>query len=797
MRRPPLSCRRAVQSLQPTPQHIWISDDLLNLAVNQFFRNACPHQKRHGSHVPGPLEARRRAAKRRMTVSANFYPQENFPPPISLAALFGFRKASPPAWRYEPPSLSHRDTPFDFPSTALNPSAHSSDTSPTISTSPPLSCVPPAASQSVPQSIVQSIPKDYANAVVSNIESAKSRVEEAVANPQDGIVDCMACFEKFKLHMAQAVETLGTKQEDALISIYRSYRPTCSENWIYSVMVVKHMTELGLDPIPLFRKTSLFSIPPIYTVEHSELLGYLETLSARLPHRLHEFYSLIKRLATAALEAEASSSSSQDSDILLLVQQLWRSAHARKPNLQHGKMSLLHQLASKVQHRRTNRFLEAVVTHTPNLEPTIMYSIGMASGQPDLVHAFEQVLSCIPREQLLSLSPLIILRLAKTAEGKEQPSSTDSERLSIWLRIMHSLDHKLASEATNMTLLDANLGQLTRHVFADQNRVQRKLRTLLHAVLYKFSHENRLHETPHERLAKVVDASTNIPLQKGNQVKPGRALADIISRLHKESLPCTWFTSTVSTLLAEHAPLDSLLHFVTRLQTEGIIMPELSMMNGIITDKVRDLEQAPSATERDRQIKAKRLSTCQVILKVLGEITSSPVDIHDEAETLQMQRQFQHLLERAEADGDLPIPYRNLTTALTQDQRTAIIHQLAHHYSIDKAISQREAWRRIFYLYSYLARYSLPIRPRFTNAIVRVSLTRALEERRFVSARRLIWVCRVVADVEGEHVAKEIESDFWHWRGELVKHAKARFVEAGGNVRNKASIGTMKRLRLI
>jgi hypothetical protein len=113
MRRPPIACRRAVQSLQPgaTP-HIWVSDELLSSTFHRFFRDTCPHQRRHGSHVPGPLEARRRATKRRMTVSAGFYPQDSLPLTFNLGALFGFRSNQPP-WRYEPPSLLRQAEPLD------------------------------------------------------------------------------------------------------------------------------------------------------------------------------------------------------------------------------------------------------------------------------------------------------------------------------------------------------------------------------------------------------------------------------------------------------------------------------------------------------------------------------------------------------------------------------------------------------------------------------------------------------------------------------------------------------------
>lgn len=128
MRRPPTVCRRAVQSLQPpVPQHIWISDELLSSTLHRFFRASCPHQKRHGSHVPGPLEARRRAAKRRMTVSAGFYPQENFPSTFSLGALFGFRSNREPSWRYEPPSLQ-KEEPVGICTLSMRPYLHEQGT---------------------------------------------------------------------------------------------------------------------------------------------------------------------------------------------------------------------------------------------------------------------------------------------------------------------------------------------------------------------------------------------------------------------------------------------------------------------------------------------------------------------------------------------------------------------------------------------------------------------------------------------------------------------------------------------
>lgn len=47
-------------------RHVWISDALLKETFNRF----C-HHKRYGSNVPGPLEAQRRATKRKNTSLAS------------------------------------------------------------------------------------------------------------------------------------------------------------------------------------------------------------------------------------------------------------------------------------------------------------------------------------------------------------------------------------------------------------------------------------------------------------------------------------------------------------------------------------------------------------------------------------------------------------------------------------------------------------------------------------------------------------------------------------------------------
>lgn len=64
----------------PSIDHPWVSDDLLAATFRRFAHG----QRRHGSCVPGPLEARRRLARRRNTALAGMGP-----PVEDIACLFG------------------------------------------------------------------------------------------------------------------------------------------------------------------------------------------------------------------------------------------------------------------------------------------------------------------------------------------------------------------------------------------------------------------------------------------------------------------------------------------------------------------------------------------------------------------------------------------------------------------------------------------------------------------------------------------------------------------------------------
>src|ERR1700761_2873223 len=96
----PRACSEAVRCIcKPAKPLLWITDEVLDNAFQRFLRISRT-AKRYGSNVPGPLEAQRRLAKRRIMAAAAPWGA----PTVDATALFG---AGPPAreqLRWEPPA---------------------------------------------------------------------------------------------------------------------------------------------------------------------------------------------------------------------------------------------------------------------------------------------------------------------------------------------------------------------------------------------------------------------------------------------------------------------------------------------------------------------------------------------------------------------------------------------------------------------------------------------------------------------------------------------------------------------
>lgn len=92
------ACRHVLKpSTTPTFDHLWISDELVAATFRRFVNG----QRRHGSSVPGPLESRRRLAKRRNTALAGIGAASA----DDIACLFGRNGKEHLKWSDHPAQL--------------------------------------------------------------------------------------------------------------------------------------------------------------------------------------------------------------------------------------------------------------------------------------------------------------------------------------------------------------------------------------------------------------------------------------------------------------------------------------------------------------------------------------------------------------------------------------------------------------------------------------------------------------------------------------------------------------------
>jgi hypothetical protein len=273
-------------------------------------------------------------------------------------------------------------------------------------------------------------------------------------------------------------------------------------------------------------------------------------------------------------------------------------------------------------------------------------------------------------------------------------------------------------------------------------------------------------------------------------------LAKLVAALGEASLPNSGVLELMIPLLDQSAGMKSVLELLQRIQTSGSALSNTKSLKKYSAQVAGRIAIADTSSEQKRQHVAHALRTCHHINQLLTDLN---VDVRAPVVALarlQSRRQFDHIMRRAVDAKIVPLPLRNhLTVDLPSRAEVQLIHEFAYQYSLDRTRSHIQNWRSIYYLYKYIRQNRLRFDPRFTKAVLQVCIIRPLSENCFVGSRRLVWVCELVAEVEGTEAAKKIEEMFWVWRGDLIIHAKSTLIAAG--VQGRAHVNTMKKLGMI
>jgi hypothetical protein len=614
------------------------------------------------------------------------------------------------------------------------------------------------------------------------------------------VVDAAAHFDDFKTKIANAGTLSRPERSQLLHHTWMSCRPIANNAWVYNVMVIKYLTDHGWDHTRILSNLKYFQLPPLYTPDSLQLLKCLETSSAYLPHASRVHRRIYLKMVEAATLAAPSTSSIQDTELLALVRLTLRN---RSPSTKARQSAVgdLCILADKIQASVMRGAVRSALVDTSDTKHNIMVLIARSAHGHHL-HAVHEVLSLLPEGRLQSLVPSVTRSLIQVVGRKSRlPAETHCHRVRAWMTVLGNFDAQSDALHPGSMYTDMAFAEVAEYVFkSNRNGIARPL-VLLYALAFRVAQQPTYAECKND-LLQCVHVNTVSSLEQQRSPRMEEELVKILSRLQAASFPYEPVTSLAIHLFASHASLRSLYKFHHALEKYQLPLDNISAIQTRIASELSSLrQQTHSRTIQQRERHAFTLHACQTMTDSLKDIAGPSVSTalvsgQEVIQTLQARQEFAAILERASDYRAMPLIYADLTPDISFAQRTFIIHQLAHHYSIANTRSYRATWRSIYQLYKYLDSYSLPIGPLFSKAVVRAAIIRPMMEYRFISARILIWVCQLVARVEGEQASKKIELTFWHWRGGLIKHTKDVHVAAGGDRGAKAIVAKLKQLNM-
>lgn len=600
-----------------------------------------------------------------------------------------------------------------------------------------------------------------------------------------------AALRAFQRRIASAHELPPTDRAHLIVHAFHACCPV-SGAWKYSTQVVRELLHLKWDPKAILEQhsTQNFGIPHIYTSQALDLMVCLEEFMSQHPHCVSEIHQIHVGLARTALN-EKSRNPYKDTRLLVLIKQLWHSAHLQGDLLDPRIIQLLRSIAENFRNPNYKNTLSIVIKNISRLRITaiILRLVARMSREQDLLPIVANVLSCIPDGRVSETVSYITLDYTKRMSSRNRDKRAAARnRLYVWLQLLHRLD--ASAESSKHSVVATATTTLAQYVFESRPQVIDRLPILMSALLVNASQTAAFEDVPMSKICHLLAAFATM-VEETDNLHAERIFGMFMSLVKEKNVPHEALAQMVVECLTRYTSLAQIVKFLQVLCRRNLLLPDGARVEKRIAKSLAAVRACSTGVDY-----AFTLRTCSKILSVLSRISTVSEHLVAKVDWLEPQRQFRHILHHAQANHALPLAYRSMNVHSPVEQRIALIHQLAHQYTTNLTLSHNQVWRHVWYLYRYLLENSLPIGPLFTKAVVRISIIRPMTENRFVSAKRLIWVHKLVEETEGEEVAKQIELLFWHWRGELIQNAKQTYISIGGDRQNKAHLGTMKKLGL-
>lgn len=786
-----------------------------------------------------------------MTLQANVDPSSNISLPLfGLGALFASRRARQPSWTYEPPSLRTKEPPDPGMRTPVGhehrrdlwsiapdavPSFHYSPTSPEPS------------AQTVLPSTIPTQPSRRSRAAHGDGEIWLEGSAQHGINTQDqphhdslpnsvvpetiesSPADVTTRFEKFRLLVdGTSPDTHDALSDNFLVMTYLLCCPASSGAARFCLMVLRYLLETPWRERCIAQLISQPSVqlPDALSSDGLEILQLLEEhflapsltpsrtvhlVYQRLAEQVQNVSNLPSRPASSRPESDEGHTVDYDLNLRLLIRGFWESAllnpehvasaHVPEKNRLHaaGSTRLSLSPSSVSLLRKTSRRLS-----TPDLARRlrkIWLVLGTdASKAPqqlgNLMTACINDHSKIPMAlDLLETIPQTVLCnwIAAMSAGKGNQAVPQLGQMSpLYLKTWFELFYRL--DARNHTTMSdpTSLCQFAFERFASACfHHDYPSFTLVTALLYALLGHRSFAGSASNRLIDYIESGTLISARRDYRgTSLNDLLAELMYDLDNRSLPNHGVLELLAPYIHEHQNFQAITNLLKRLNSNKTKLSDTSFLVGYTSKVFEEISGETDISRLGYNIACfSRFLTAQVALNI------TTAEARARLETLQSRRFFSHILDRAKDARIVPLVYRDITPDLPHEAQGDVIHQFAHQYAIDRTRSIKQNWRSIHYLYIYLRKHRLPIQPLFTKALVSVCITRPLAENRFVPQKRAVSICRLVATVEGEAAATQVEHYFWAWRGDLILAAKRELVRLG--VYDIARVGIVDRLKLL
>jgi hypothetical protein len=786
--------------LQP---YIWISDDTLAAAYRRF-ANTClvnhthTNTRRHGSNVPGPLEARRRLARRRMAGLSMHSPSPGLIP--DFGALFGSGGVDMTSL-WAPPSTTQSRAP--------SPPHHTPPAPPTPQNLSALaeSYISPTVLQSTKTSRDLEPSFDEYEVILVSCRTLDSLARAHAAmhsGPHVSENFSKAAFRSLLYHSTpdQILAFLQSDLNHNDASNFRAY--------LNHLFTTNAHSELIRDNFDLVCDKIALSTMPME--ELSDILTDLANEAARSDNRLllevnvMLYQSLVQAYAPSAppmhigtklLENMLSLPPSPDVAKLLVALVSLSKRDGRQVIVKHLKNAIL----SRTEHLGPSDQLMPILSIIPSeylhlivFAATRKFVNGLCRREINRVDRAERLICWL--EDLRVFHPSILQPDSACAMLLYPflASSFTIVELGAHLRSLHPTDAAIivlhywmkptilevpeipesdildvASDTTPTTVQYLPLQQPPTVQSRRCSKVEDPFQS--YGVGYTISRSPIQSSTHRETLATRQEVFDTISFTLRESCKPdskdvypsqGGAWVNLFKLLSKNKIDYTGWLSDLFQVLKDHKSPVWTYHLFAKLTKNNVHIPypvAVEVMRYFI-----DIKKTQWALDIFNRSKSTQW------LSNIPELLFALIDSRVAGKTEVMF----DLLNRPDYANSLPVNLRSTTKNPLSKERIQLVHHVAYALAKSPLLSSRMAFRQVRDCLNYLQDRGAPLSSLMSRALVHAGVTRPLRDGTWLSTEKFQWILPFVRRLEGDEVADGLDEAAFTFRSENFELTRAQ-----------------------